>query len=335
MKKLLGSLVMSVALGWSFSAAADPVHLKFAFANPDTDTIWVSTIKPFIDKINAVDPTKLVIDGFPNGALGKNLAQQPQLVQSGVADIAFVIPSVTPGRFADTDVLGLPGLFSSLAESTAVHTAMAEAGDFDSYKDFFVLGAFGSDPFSIHTVKPVASLDDLKGMKIRSAGGIQSHVLQSLGATPVFMGFPDVPEALGRRNLDGVAIQLVPLLDQHLTRIVTQHYFMDVGGSPIAMLMNKAKFDSLPADVQQILTDHRHDMADFYTAAFAKRDADILRDLGTDAKQKMVIPSPADKTRIDAAYADEIKAWTGGDAAKEGLLTKLRDELQTVQDGNK
>src|SRR5262245_41871106 len=135
MRKIIGSAILALGIGWSLSASADPVHLKFAFDNPDTDAIWVTTLKPFIDELNAVDPSKLVVDGYPNGALGKNLAQQPQLVQSGVADIAFVIPSITPGRFADTEVLGLPGLFHSLKESTLAHTAMVQDGDFKSYKD--------------------------------------------------------------------------------------------------------------------------------------------------------------------------------------------------------
>lgn len=332
MRKFIGSAILALGLGWSFSAAADPIHLKFAFDNPDTDAIWVTTLKPFIDELNAVDPSKLVIDGFPNGALGKNLAQQPQLVQSGVADIAFVIPSITPGRFADTEVLGLPGMFHSLKESTLAHTAMVEEGDFKSYKDFMVLGALGSDPFSIHTVGPVASVDDLKGKKIRSGGGVQSRVLQDLGAVPVFMGLPDVAEALGRRNLDGVAIQLGPLYDAQLPRIVTHHYFMDVGGAPLAVLMNKNKFDSLPDDVKKIILDHRASLTNRYIEAFTKRSDDILAQLKADPHQAVVEPSAADMQRIAPIYDKEIKAWAA-DPAKQAMLTKLQDVLKKLRDG--
>src|SRR5262245_27596106 len=90
--------VLWSSVGW---AQAQQTVLKFAFFTSDTEVRWVRVIKPFIDAVNA-DPSRAIkIEAFPNGALGRNLPQQPQMVLDGVADIAFVVPSLASGRFPD------------------------------------------------------------------------------------------------------------------------------------------------------------------------------------------------------------------------------------------
>src|SRR5262245_15259083 len=92
------------------SAFAQPVTLTFAFFTSDTEVNWVRVLKPCIDAVNA-DPSGAVkIEAFPNGALGRNLPQQPQMVLDGVADIAWVVPSLSAGRFPDDTLFEVPGL---------------------------------------------------------------------------------------------------------------------------------------------------------------------------------------------------------------------------------
>src|SRR6516162_4614640 len=104
---LLRALAFMAVLG-SDGASAEPVHLKLAMFSADTEKTWVDVIKPWADAVNAAGKDVLQIDCYPNGALGKALPEQPQLVLDGVADIAMVIPGVTPGRFPDNEVMDLP-----------------------------------------------------------------------------------------------------------------------------------------------------------------------------------------------------------------------------------
>src|ERR1019366_1159342 len=122
------------------SAVAQPVTLKLSFFASDTESNYAKAIKPWIDAVNA-DPSGAVrIETYPNGALGKSLPAQPQLVLDGVADIAFINPSLGPGRFPDDQVFELPGLFRNLAEGVQVYQALMTSNTLRGYADYKVIG---------------------------------------------------------------------------------------------------------------------------------------------------------------------------------------------------
>ena len=82
-------------------AHADPVKVKLGHFASDTEETYTGAIKPWADAVNAEAKGAIVIELFPNGALGRNLPQQAQLIDNGVQDIAFVVPGLSPGRFPD------------------------------------------------------------------------------------------------------------------------------------------------------------------------------------------------------------------------------------------
>ena len=118
----------------------------------------------------------------PNGTRGGLLTTQLQLVESGAVDAAFVIPGFTPQRFPDNFVFGLPGLFRDIVESTLVFSRVVNAGLLRGYEDFFVIGAFCTEPFTLHAKRKLTCLADLKGMKLRAANNADETMLMQLGA---------------------------------------------------------------------------------------------------------------------------------------------------------
>ena len=100
----LWKVMLCLAAFLPMSAVAQPVTLKLSFFASDTESNYAKAIKPWIDAVNA-DPSGAVkIEAYPNGALGKSLPAQPQLLLDGVTDIAWVNPSLVPGRFPDDQV---------------------------------------------------------------------------------------------------------------------------------------------------------------------------------------------------------------------------------------
>ncbi|MFZ0778606.1 MAG: C4-dicarboxylate ABC transporter substrate-binding protein, partial [Xanthobacteraceae bacterium] len=83
------------------AAAADPIKLKMAYFSSDQTTTYLAAVEPFVDAVNAEAGGVVQIDVSLSGALGKNPAQQLQLVLDGTADLAFVVPGYTPERFPD------------------------------------------------------------------------------------------------------------------------------------------------------------------------------------------------------------------------------------------
>jgi TRAP-type C4-dicarboxylate transport system substrate-binding protein len=106
--------------------------------------------------------------------------------------------------------------------------------------------------------RPVAQLADLKGLKVRAPTRITNKMLVALGATPVGMPVPQVTEALSKGVIDGALLpyEVVPSIKVHeVTRYAseTDPKLPGLYTSVFMVAMNKAKYESLPADLKKIV----------------------------------------------------------------------------------
>jgi TRAP-type C4-dicarboxylate transport system substrate-binding protein len=81
------------------AANADPAVLKLAFFSSDRSSTYLAAVKPFVDAVNAEGKGVVDIVLYSGGVLGREIAQQPQMVFDGNADIAFIVPGYSPERF--------------------------------------------------------------------------------------------------------------------------------------------------------------------------------------------------------------------------------------------
>ena len=109
------------------------------------------------------------------------------------------------------------------------------------------MGLWGTAPYSIHTNFPVNSIADLKGKTIRASSKNESAALRAFGAVPIGMPVTEIPEAISRGTISGTTSHLSPFFDFGLDRVTNNHFFIGLGVVPLAVLMNKKKFDALPA----------------------------------------------------------------------------------------
>ena len=223
------------------ASAADPIKLKMAYFSSDRTTTYLAAIAPFVDAVNAEAAGLLQIDVSVSGALGKNPAQQLQLVLDGTADLAFVVPGYTPERFPDNDVIELPGLFKNIREATLTYTGLIAANALRGYDDLFVVGAFATEPETIHTRLPVASLRELAGLRIRANNPMQSTALAGLGVVPVDMPINQASTAISGGKLDGAMVGPAPLIEFGISRVVSNHYLLSVSAAPLLVVMNRRK----------------------------------------------------------------------------------------------
>ncbi len=238
-------------LGGRFARAED--HLKWAVFTPDSEVTFRTVMKPFAETVQRETNNAVVFDLFPNGALGRNPGQQPQMVVDGVADLAWVIPSYSPGRFPDTEVLELPGMFKNLRESSLVASGLAAGNVLKDYGDFYIVGLWGTAPYSIHTNFPVNSIADLKGKTIRASSKNESAALRAFGAVPIGMPVTEIPEAISRGTISGTTSHMSPFFDFGLDRVTNNHFFIGLGVVPLTVVMNKKKFDALPESARAII----------------------------------------------------------------------------------
>src|SRR5258708_3915517 len=172
MTRLCKALLALFAVWAPLPAGAEPVTLKLSFFASETEVNYARAIKPWIDAVNADSNGAVKIEAYPNGALGKSLPAQPQLLLDGVADIAFVNPSLGPGRFPDDQVFELPGRLQTLKEGLNMDKELMKTNPLPGYSDFSVAGAFMNPQSMVLARRPIKSLADLKGMKVRINGAV-------------------------------------------------------------------------------------------------------------------------------------------------------------------
>lgn len=315
-------------------AAAQATKVKFAVFTPDKEQTFVTVMKPFAEAVNKDAAGVVDIELFPNGALGRAPPQQAQMVLDGVADIAWVIASYTPGRFQENEVFELPGQFRDLKEATAVMTRLVQSGKIKGYEEFFVIGAFGTAPYSLHARTPISSIADIKGKKIRSSGAIEGETLKAFGAVPIGMPVTEIPEAVSRGTIDGTTSHPSPLFDFGIARVTNAHYFTQLGVVPLAILMNRKKFDALPKAGQDAIRKYSGEWtAARFSEGIGVYNDSLIKQLQADPKRKVVFPSQAELDAMAPAFKGVIDAWVAKSPRNKELLALMQAELANVRAG--
>lgn len=321
----LSPIVMLLAL--MRFAAAEPITLKLAFFSSDRSALYQAGIKPFVNAVNAASGGNVHIKVAFSSALGP-VDKEPQLLRDGVADIAFMIPAYTPSVFYDDAVVELPGLFRDASEATWVYTRLAALKAFKSYDEFVVLGTFASEPQSIHSRKPIATIADITGLKLRANNAPEAAALHRLGAIPILLPINKTANAISDGTLDGALAPPAMLFEFGIGRVSNNHYMIRASAALMLLAMNRQSFERLPADAQKIIRQFSGDWAaGRYIDTIEALNASVTEQLASDPKRKLVIPSPADRAIAQRAFDRVLQEWAGTDANKATQLGLLQAEL--------
>ena len=253
----------AAALLGAGSATAQTVTLKFAHFLPSTGNFQRHIAEPWCAAIEKDSGGRLKCQIFPSLQLGGTPAQIPDQVKNGVADIGWTSPSFATGRFPRTEALELPfslppGGLSGSRAMWAYYQKHAQ----DDYKDFKVLAIFSASNVVISTAnKPVLTADGFKGLKLRSPSRFAALLIGQLGGTPVNLPVAAITESISKGVIDGAMApwEILPTtkIDEvtkyHMEGLPNQPGFTQ---TPMAILMNKAKWDGLPADLKAVLDKH-------------------------------------------------------------------------------
>jgi TRAP-type C4-dicarboxylate transport system substrate-binding protein len=331
LKMLMRGAVIALAL-LPVAATGEPTKLKLAFYTSDRASVYHSAVKPFVDAVNADAKGLVEIEVLFSGALGKSLAQQPQLVLDGVADIAFVIPGLVPDRFADNAIVEMPGLYRNLREATLTYTRLIAANALKGYDGFYVVGAYGSELASIHTRPPVTSLDSLKGKRIRINNTTEGAVLEKLGMQPVLMQVNAISEAISNGSIDGAAVPPPMLFEFGISRVATYHYALPISPAPLALLMNRGTFDGLPAQARNIIRRYSGEWtAARFIDARAPVESQVMEQLESDPRRKVIIPSQSDLERADEVFKIAADDFVSKSAHNRKLFKAATSEIARIR----
>ena len=330
------SVLAAVVMFACADAAADPQHVKLGFFTQETEMTWVSVIKPFVDNVNKDGEGIVHIDAFTNGALGRELPQQAQLVLDGVADIAFTVPGYNPGRYPDNAVLELPGLARDVRDSTLLTTRIMAKHLLRGYDQFHVIGAIGTPPSYVHARVKIDSIEDLKGKKLRTANATEAAAFKALGSVPVLIPITEVAEGIGRGTIDAVSTHLGTLFDFGIDRVTSYHYLLPIGFSPLMVLMNKQKYDALTPQAQAVIDKYAGEwFGETYAKGYQAYVDKLRAQLQGDAKHHLIEPKKEDADKAKAMFQPVYDDYVAKDPQRNGeLLKAVRAELDRIHAGS-
>lgn len=325
--------VTMTAICASSAFAEETLRLSY-FGGPQ-GTTYAKAIVPWVEKINSEGEGILKIDAFPGGALVGNPRGQVTALTDGVADIAFVVFSYTPGRFPDNSVLELPTLYEDVHESSGVIRALYNAGMLRGFDDFYVPMIVTTFPYNFHTKDPVNSLEDLKGMKIRAGGPVAGAALEALGAAPVGMPAPAIAENISKGVIDGAAVDWSVLYGFRVDAVAKNHYMQLFSTVPIGIMMTKERFNSLSPEAQALIEKYSEEwLEDVYTeATAAAQDTFIAKNKATDG-HTIVTPSAEDKAAYEALMNGVVEEWVAAEEGRADMLAFVRAELERIRAAN-
>jgi TRAP-type C4-dicarboxylate transport system substrate-binding protein len=311
---------------------SEPIKLKLSYFSSDRTLLYLGGVKPFVDAVNAEAKGLLEIVVYFSGALGKAPGQQAQLVKDGVAELAYIIPGYTADKFPDNAVIELPGLYRDQGEASLVFTRLIAANALRGYEDFLVITAFTAEPHSIHTRQPIASLADLKGLRIRANNPTEAATFEKLGMRAIVMPVNQISEAISRGDIDGAAVPPAMLSEFGVGRVATYHYMIHADAPSLALVMSRKTFASLPAQAQDIIRKYSGEWSVARSNEFFESiNASSMEKLKSDPKRKVIFPSQADLPRIQAAFKEVIDDWVAKSPRNHELLEMARAEIEKLR----
>jgi TRAP-type C4-dicarboxylate transport system substrate-binding protein len=259
MKRFARALLATAAALATLPAAAQEVTLKFHHIWNTQAMASVNVITPWCDKIAAESANKMKCQVLPAMTGGGTPPQLVDRVKDGVDDLVITLPGYTAGRFPAMEVFELPFMTNSAESGARAAWDYLQKHALKEFPGTKILAMWIHDEGYVHTKdKPVKTLADFKGLKMRAPTRQTNKLLATLGASPVGMPLPAIPDAVSKGTIDGFMLPWEVMPSLKLQELVKYHSETDPArpalySSVFIFAMNQAKYDSLPADLKAVI----------------------------------------------------------------------------------
>lgn len=274
---------------------------------PRTHNWWAEEVERRTDG-------QLKIEIYLSGSLPYQQTESLKAIDEGLVEVAEVFGGSLGGSEKALEVLDLPGfvppdmqLRSELQRylKEPLNEIVREKYDARVYS-FFQL-----EPRNLYTKEPIPNLDALAGTKVRALGELESNFTQALGAAPQSMSWPDTYVAMQQGVIGGFWIVDSAVYTSNMYEVSDYIIDLQVGGASTYLMINQSAFESLPQDVQQVLTDLEPEYQ-------AKIEENIMEDIEVNREQLLdegmeVTNWPQrDRERMQTVARDLWEDWYAG-----------------------
>jgi TRAP-type C4-dicarboxylate transport system substrate-binding protein len=259
MNKLLLVFLALALLVVPFSSGcpSTPEKIELTYNNFFPPTNFHSILADeFCKEIEARTDGQVTITYYPGSGLAP-AAETYDAVVEGICDIGMTCLAYTMGRFPASELVDIPHGYPTGWVATHVATDFYNEFDPAEFDDSHPLYFHAHGPGIVYTTKkPVRTLEDMKGLVLRSTG-VGAAIAEALGATGYAAAQGEAYELMSKGTIDGSMTPMEPLLGWNQAEVVnyvTNCY--EIGyTTDFIVVMNSDKWNDLPSNVKQVFTD--------------------------------------------------------------------------------
>lgn len=312
-------------------AAKEKYELTFStYLPPAYEYTW-KPIEKFVQNIEERSDGRVKINVFHSAQLFDGYDELPALSRGDV-DIVNMTSTYPSGTVPALSVFTLPFLFDSTDHlKRALDAGLFDLGarqELEEKHDAVVLGIALWDPYEFYSRRDaIKTSDDIKGKVWASTGSIDAEALQALGGSPTSLASSELYLSFDRGVIDATPRPLLTGMGRKLYEVAKHVSLVNFGVDVSILAINKQKWDSLPADIQEIIT----------TAA-KERDEEQLERVQafiTDAIQKyeslgvaVERVSPEDLSKMRTLTAPVVDQWAASVENGDAYVKLVNDTRQ-------
>ncbi len=304
----LAALAASLPIAPGCGPAPEAKELSLAHFLTPGHVLDEDVFTPFAERLAKVSDGRMTVKQYPGGALNSSAPAQYSMLLGGVADIALVVPSYTADVFPKTDVIGHPGVCSTALECTE---ALRRAWPvLKTEYQATVLSIWSNEaPVLLTRDRPVRTLEDLSGLKLRVWSRFHIPFVEALGASAVMQPATVLHQNLSTGVIDGVVISAtaIPAYQLHEPVAYLTTWF-PLSGLVFSLLMNQEAYDGLSAEGRGWIDEAADSsLAVAGALAFERRAAEGRR-MAEDAGVEIIELPDGEKRRFERAIASVYEA---------------------------
>jgi TRAP-type C4-dicarboxylate transport system substrate-binding protein len=308
-----GSLVLAAP-----SVSAQGMELRLSTFVPPVHIIAREIITPWMAAVEKDSGGEVKPKLYPSMQLGGSPPGLFRQAVEGVVDMVFTLPGYTSPAFPRTQMVELPGLSPDGRAATDLLWNLLDPYLKPEYQGVKVIALWAAEDAGLMTRgKPIRSLEDIKGMRMRSPSAAQAKQLAVMGATPVAMPITELYPGLDRGVIDGAMVPFSVIIDFRIGEVAKTYTISGplFGRSSFLIAMNQKKFDSLSPKAREAIDKlSGRGLSLKATDVYIKRAAEGVASVR--GKAEVIELSAAEQAKIAKVLRPIVDEWVKESEAK-------------------
>ena len=324
--------IMAAAAIFAGDAAA--ATLKFGSFEPPQGSPARNNYIPWMRAVEKDSNGAVTFQEFWGGQLSRAPDKQFELMMNGIQDVTVTLPSYTQARFPEFSMFELPFTFNDAVEGATAQWRMYEQGLLSGLDKVKVVAIYNNGNSTMHFNRKIAKLEDVKGLKIRSAGPEEADLVAALGAAPVAMSISQVAESLNRGVIDGTLNGFAANTTFKITPLLKAHFEAPFGVRTFFFSIRKDAYDALPEAARKAIDKNSGVETSKKFANTFEREGDVARtDAKNDPNRTLLTANAQQQAELRKLFQPQHDRWIKEHQDGQRKYDALRKILAEMRGG--